>query len=141
MSRRNVELHRRVYEAFNARDLDGLVALCAPDVEVESVFAAVGGAVYRGHDGLEGWLEDLQDAWGDAIRVEAEAYFDLGAKALAFDVMHGRGRQSGAEVALPGAAVTEWRDGQCVSFKAYEGRQGVLENLGISRSELEPIDL
>jgi ketosteroid isomerase-like protein len=141
MSRQNVDLHRRVYDAFNHADLEGLVTLCAPDIEVESVFSAVGGAVYRGHDGLAKWLSDLREAWGDELRVEAEAYYDLGDRVLAFDVMYGRGRQSGAGVALPGAALTTWREGLCVSFKAYDGREQVLRDLAITVSELEPIDL
>jgi hypothetical protein len=36
MSGRNVELHRRVIEAFNARDIEWLIALCDPGVEWNS---------------------------------------------------------------------------------------------------------
>jgi len=135
----SVELHRRIYEAFNARDVDALVALCEPSIEVRSAFSAVSGAVYRGHDGVRRWQGDLKEAWGDEIRVEAEAYFDLGEHALAFDVLHGRGWKSGAEVALPGAAVTRWRDGQCVYFNAYAHRGEALRDLGVSEAALEPI--
>jgi ketosteroid isomerase-like protein len=139
VSEENVELHRRLYEAFNARDADSLVALCDPGITVQSAFAAVSGTVYHGHDGVRRWHGDLAEAWGDDIRVEAEAYFDLGEHALAFDVLHGRGRQSGAEVALPAAAVTRWRDGQCVYFKAYAHREDALRDLGVSQDALEPI--
>jgi hypothetical protein len=66
-------------------------------------------------------------------------YLDLGEHALAFDALHGRGRQSGAEVTLPGAAVTRWRSGQCVYIKAYAGRQQALGDLGASEDALEPI--
>ena len=139
MSSQNVEFHRRIYAAFNARDADALVALCHPSIEVQSVFAAVSGDVYHGHDGVRRWQRELSEAWGGEIRVEAEAYFDLGEHALAFDVMHGRGRRSGAEVALPGAAVTRWRDDRCVYFKAYADREEALRDLGASADALEPI--
>jgi hypothetical protein len=66
-------------------------------------------------------------------------YFDLGEHTLAFDVLHGRGRHSGAEVALPGAAVTRWRDRQCVYFKAYAHREEALGDLGVSEDALELI--
>jgi ketosteroid isomerase-like protein len=135
----SVDLHRRIYEAFNARDVDALVALCDPSVVVESVFGAVGSAVYHGHDGVRSWQEDLEEAWGDEIRVEVDVYFDLGEQALAFDALHGRGRKSGAEVALPGAAVTKWSAGRCVYFKAYADRDEALGDLGVSASKLEPI--
>jgi ketosteroid isomerase-like protein len=139
VSDQNVELHRRLYEAFNARDIDSLIALCDPGITVQSAFAAVSGTVYHGHDGVRSWQGDLAEAWGGDIRVEAEAYFDLGEHALAFDVLHGRGRHSGAEVALPAAAVTRWRDRQCVYFKAYAHREEALGDLGVSEDALEPI--
>jgi ketosteroid isomerase-like protein len=138
---RSVELHRRIYRAFNAHDVDALIALCDPSIVIESVFGAVSGATYRGHDGVRKWQRDLEEAWGEDIRVEAEAYFDLGDHALAFDTLHGRGRQSGAKVALPGAALTRWRAGQCVYFKAYAGRERALSELGLSESMLTPISI
>ena len=139
MSGQNVELHRRIYEAFNARDVDALVALCDSSIEIQSAFSAVSGAVYLGHDGVRRWQGDLQEAWGDQIRVEPEAYFDLGEHVLAFDELQGRGRQSGAEGTLPGAAVTRWRAGQCVYFKAYAEREEALSDLGVSADALAPI--
>ena len=56
----------------------------------------------RGH-------RDFQDVWGEEIRVEPEAYFDRGERTLAFHVLHGRGRHSGVEVAMPIAFVTAGR--------------------------------
>jgi ketosteroid isomerase-like protein len=139
MSERNVELTRRVYEAFNARDIEALIAYCDPSIEYHSTFAVVGG-VYHGHDGMRGWQRDYEDAWGDQIGVEAEAYFDLGEYTLAFQVLHGRGSHSGAEVALPGALVARWRDGLLVYAKGYADREDALSDLGVTEAELEPID-
>ena len=68
MSQKNVELHRRAIEAFNARDLEAYIAYVDPSVEFYSVFAAVGGGAYHGHDGVRRWFRDLQDAWGEEIR-------------------------------------------------------------------------
>ena len=135
MSTENVELHRRLYAAFNARDLGALVALCDPDISIRSVFAAVSGQVYSGREGVRRWQSDLEEAWGEQIRVEPVAYFDLGEHTLAFDVLHGRGRQSGAEARLPGAAVTRWRNGKCVYFSAYDDRMQACRDAGASGGE------
>jgi hypothetical protein len=48
----DVYLRRRVYEAFNARDVDALLALCDPSVVVESVFGVVGSAASCGVEQL-----------------------------------------------------------------------------------------
>ena len=105
MSLRNVELHRRTVEAFNARDIEAWIAFCDPEIELHSAVTVPGGAVYHGHDGVRKWHRDLEDAWGDELHVEAEAFFDLGEHTLTFHILRGRGRHSGAEVAMPAAHV------------------------------------
>jgi ketosteroid isomerase-like protein len=135
-----VELHRRAVEAFNSHDAEAFVALCDPSIKFHSAFASVGAAVYHGHDGVREYFRDLEDAWGGVIRIEPEAYFDLGEHTLAFYALHARGRHSGAEVTMPIAQVVRWRDGLCVYFKAYARREDALHDLGVSGNELEPID-
>jgi ketosteroid isomerase-like protein len=138
VSEQNVELHRRAIEAFNARDLGASIALCDPQIEFHSMFAAVEG-VYHGHDGLRRFRTDLEEAWGGQFRLEPEAYFDLGEYTVAFYALRGRGKQSGAEVALSGTHVFRWRDGLIVYFKAYAHREDALRDLGVSEDALEPI--
>ena len=140
MSERNVELTRRVNEAFNARDIEAMIALCDPSIEFHSTFAAVGGAIYHGHDGMRRYQRDMVDAWGDEVRADPEAYFDLGEHTLGFLVFHGHGRHSGAEVAMPIALVTGWRDELLVYMKGYADRGDAMSDLGVSEDELEPID-
>jgi len=140
MSQENVELHRRGIEQFNAHDVEAFVALCDPSIEANSVFAAVGGGVYHGLGGVRRFFSDARDAWGDEIRGEVEAFFDLGQNTLAFYVLHGRGRQSGADVAMPLAQVIRWRDGLAVYFKVYAHGEDALSDLGVSEDELVRIE-
>jgi ketosteroid isomerase-like protein len=139
VSEQNVELHRRVINAFNASDVEAFVALCDPNVDWNSVMEP-GGARYQGHDGVRSWFRDLKDAWGDELRVEIEAYFDLGERTLAFNLLQGRGSQSGAAVEMPVAHVVTWGDGLIVHYKTYAQREDALSELGVSAGELEPID-
>ena len=139
MSEQNVELHRRAAEALNSRDVEALIATSDPSIELHSSMTTPGGASYHGHDGVLKYLQDLEDAWGNELRLEPEAYFDLGEQTLAFHVTHGRGRQSGAEVEMPVAQVAKWRDGLCVYFKVHLNREDALTDLGVSKDALEPI--
>jgi hypothetical protein len=139
MSERNVELNRRWIEAFNSRDIEAMIALCDPSVEFQSAIAAVGGGVYHGHDGMRTWHRDIQEAWGEQIRVQPEAYFDLGEYLLTFFVYHGRGEHSGAEVAMQGTVATRWSDGLVSYGHAYLDRADALRDLGVTEDELEPI--
>jgi ketosteroid isomerase-like protein len=142
MSQENVEVHRRLAEAFNAinaSDVEAFITLLDPRVEYHSVMTVPGGAAYHGHDGVRRYFRDFGDAWGDEFRVEPEAFFDLGQDTLMFYVLHGRGRQSGAEVAMPGAQVCRWRDGLLVYGKLYVHREDALRDLGVSADMLEEI--
>jgi ketosteroid isomerase-like protein len=138
VSEQNVELHRRVLEAFNRRDIEAMIACLDPSCEYHPLLSAIGVTVYHGHECLRSWFEQLDDAW-EELRAEPEAYFDLGEQTLLFYVLRGRGRHSGAEVAMPGAQVCRWRDGLGVYAKQYAHREDALRELGVSEDELEPI--
>ena len=129
----NVETARAFTEAFNAHDIEALISCCDPEIEFDSTFAAVGGNVYHGHDGMRRWHRDLQEAWGAGIRSEPEAIFDLGPQMLVFTVLHGRGRQSGADVELPVATVVRFSPaGLIVYYRAFIHREDALRELGVS---------
>jgi hypothetical protein len=140
MSRQNVEFHRGADAAFNVRDIEAVIAYCDPSIEFHSAFAAAGAAVYYGHDGLRSWHRDLTETWGDKIRVEPDAYFDLGQHTVSFLTLHARGSQSGVEVAMPITHVIRWHDGLVVDFKAYAHKEDALRDLGVSEDVLVAID-
>jgi uncharacterized protein len=139
MPEQNVDLHRRLVEAFDTRDVEAYIACCDPQIELHSEKTSPGGAVYHGHDGLRKWLGHLEDAWGDELRIEPEVYFDFGEQTLTFNVLRGRGRQSGADVSMPLAQVCGWRDGLNIYLKVYLSREDALRDLGASEDGLEAI--
>jgi hypothetical protein len=126
-------------QAYTARDLEAGIALSDPEIEVHTVFTAIGGGFYRGHDGLRRFQQEFEDVWGEEFFIEPEAFFDFGEQTLAFTVVRARGKQSGAEVTIPAAQVLRWRNGLCVHFKAYAHREDALKDLGVSEDTLEPI--
>jgi ketosteroid isomerase-like protein len=140
VSERNIEVLRDLFKTYNVRDIDGFIACCDPGVELETAFAAVGGEVYHRHDGLRTWHRDVEDVWGGAVRAELEASFDFGERTLVFYVLHGRGKHSGVEVAMPVALVARWRDGLVVHAKAYAHREDAMRDMGVTEDELEPIE-
>jgi ketosteroid isomerase-like protein len=61
-----VELTRRAFEAFNARDVDSMLELLDTDVEVLSLMTEADGSSYCGHEGVRRWFEDVIDVFPDA---------------------------------------------------------------------------
>ena len=138
MSQENVEIVRVFTRAFNEQDVERIVSLCDPDVEFHSTFAAVGGADYRGHDGVREWQRDFQDTWG-GIHSDVEAIYDLGDDVLTFTLIKGQAKHSGVDVELTAAIVTRVENGRIVSFEGYAHREDALRDLGVSEDVLEPI--
>jgi len=59
------ELVQTAFDAFNRRDVEGLLALCEPDVEVHSLMTEAERADYRGFDGVRDWLGAVLDVFPD----------------------------------------------------------------------------
>jgi ketosteroid isomerase-like protein len=113
--------YRRALEAFNARDLDGWLAMVDEDVEIESRFSRMHN-YFRGHAAVKGWWDDLADAW-EFLDVELEVVRQIGPdQTLALVHLHGRGRGSGLEVREAAAHRVTWRDGRWIRLR-YEDRE------------------
>jgi ketosteroid isomerase-like protein len=134
----NIELLRGFGNALNAHDIEAVLAYCDPNIAFHSGIGAIHG-IYHGHDGVRRWHRDNREVWGEEIRAEPEAVFDLGEHTLTFYVARGRGQRSGVEVARPGAAVVRWRNGLITYIKSYRDREDALRYLGVTEDELEQI--
>jgi len=64
MSQENVEIVRRSTDAYNRRDLDGIVASWAPDAVLDwSNSRGPEAGVYRGHDEIRAFAQRFLEAW------------------------------------------------------------------------------
>jgi ketosteroid isomerase-like protein len=71
-----IEVVRAIYAAFNARDLEAVLAHLAPDCELDlrGTAAVIGReGPYRGHDGMREYFADVERAW-DGLRIHADDY-------------------------------------------------------------------
>ena len=64
MAESNIELTERGYRAWNEDDLEGLVAICHPEVEyyTSGVFPGLQ-TVYEGREGIRRWWADFHEPW------------------------------------------------------------------------------
>jgi hypothetical protein len=63
MSQANVEVVKRVIDAYNRRDFDAYDELCIPDLEWSTAMGAVEGEIFRGRLGVERYMEAMDNAW------------------------------------------------------------------------------
>jgi ketosteroid isomerase-like protein len=130
MSQENVERLRRSYEAFNVAQEPDL-ELWAPDIEyIQTADVGAGETVYRGRQGVAQAFAELIDAF-EGLRVEAEEFFDLGDRVLAFVRLRGRARRSGVPINEWFAHVATFRGSEIIHWHAYARRDEALEAVGL----------
>jgi len=117
MPERNVEIVRRMYEAFHAGDIAGTLAHFDPDVVVD-VTRRVDGEMGRGHDDMNAiigrWLGAFEE-WHEDI----EELRELGSHVYVLAIQRGRGRGSGIDTETRYAVLYELREGLITSMTLY----------------------
>jgi uncharacterized protein len=133
MSQENVEIVRRLFPAFNRRDLTALLETLHPDVEWVPIMAVLEGRVYRGHEGVREWIDGLDEYW-EFFEVNAEQFRDLGGdRVLALGRWRARGRVSGVGLENePGTWLLHLEAGKVVRLQTFTDRAEGLEAAGLS---------
>jgi ketosteroid isomerase-like protein len=134
MSKENVEVVRRGFDAFNrgGREAQASAAMLAPDVVWE---VAVGisdfDGVYRGREAVRRFWRTFMAEFED-LHIEVEELVDCGERVFSTARAVGRGRHSGAVgVGLMVFAVFTVRDGLIVRYQLYADRDKALEAAGL----------
>ena len=131
MSRENVEIVRRMYDAFHAGDASGALSYFDAAVLVDTGSARPDLSIGRGRK----YLGELVGSWAatwDGWRDEVAEVRDLGHRVLVVSVQRGRGKGSGIEVELRYAILYEVANGVIVSVRMYGTVAEALEAAGLS---------
>ena len=129
MSQENVEIVRRIYEAFNHRDLAGGLELVGPDFEWIPPGRSFEASV-RGRETVQRFLEDQVTTLG--LQVQPEEFFEKGDRVVAFVRVKAQGQASGAGVEILAANIWTFRNGTPVRGEVYAERAEALEAAGLS---------
>jgi ketosteroid isomerase-like protein len=132
MSEENVEIVRRVYEAWNRDDLDWLLDHSAPDFEFRTtrLFPDLEPA-YRGREGFTRFWNTFHEAW-ESVLVEAERIEQIeDGRVVGLFRFHGRGRE-GVEVRLKYGQLFTLEDGMLRLVVGFADWQEALEAAGLS---------
>lgn len=129
MSEQNVELVRGALEAVNRGAWDELVAMAAPEFEIDLTRA--NGPIHGtyGLERIQTFLADFADNW-EALRFEPEELIDAGEDVVVPWTMHARGRD-GIEVASRVTWIWTVRDGAIARACMYQEREDALAAAGL----------
>lgn len=131
----NVAVVRRSLEAICAWDLDTLLELYDPDVQLLPLTGTrVESGGYRGHDGVREYMSEAHDLW-ELLEPVGEVFTDVGDYVLVTGRCRVRGRSSGAESNPACAWAIGVRDGRIVSHRACESYEEALRVAGVEPAE------
>ena len=131
MSQEDVEVIRSLTERINAGDMEGVLELIHPDLELfppEDEPEAK--AVYRGREGYREYSSYWTDNF-DQWQTEIDEYIDAGEYVVVVGRVYARGRASGARVEDSAAWVWRPRDLMAIECREYGTREEALEAAGL----------
>jgi ketosteroid isomerase-like protein len=132
----NVEIVRRLVDAFEREDEDAQLAIVEAEVEIRDWPEGPDPRTYHGHAGMrEAW-----EWWGQVwewLRVETADFVDAGDLVLTCGRIHGKGKGSTVEVSVDAFNVYTLRDGKVIRMEFFTDRERALEAAGLSGAESE----
>jgi ketosteroid isomerase-like protein len=114
--------------AFNARDIDALLAGYDPEVEWWPLRSATEGP-YRGHDGVRKWIAETDELFEHSYAYIDEASWHGDDAVLAQGRIELQGKASGAPIGLPVTWVFRLRGDKLVWARAFTDRAAALAAL------------
>ena len=132
MSQENVDLVRRMFDAFNRGDVDAVVATFGEGCLVEEPLEMPDSPSlgFRGHDGIREWMANLRGVAG--VRFEPRSFITGGDVVVSDLASHGRGQGSGAPVEWTTFAVLQLCGGKIARARAFLSRDDALAAAGLS---------
>ena len=133
MSQENVEIVRRVAEAWQRDDFEGFLRLLDPEIEwLTGTERGMGSTAYRGYEGVRElwklWRTEFEDVW-----IETGEVRDLGGeRVLRLAHIRFRGPASGIVVESQLALVMTLCDGKIVRSMDYLSHEDALKAVGLA---------
>ena len=133
MSEENIEIIRRVYDAFSRRDFDGAAQYLHRDFEI---YPAIAGPDWRGHyrgrDGAKEFWEVITEVW-EALTVEFKETIEApDNRILAVEHWRSSGRD-GIVIDFEVTHLYAFRDDLIVRIDGFTERAEALEPAGLTK--------
>jgi ketosteroid isomerase-like protein len=129
MSRENVELVRRMWEAFLGNDFQTALSLCDPDVEWDGTNLP-DGQTGRGLDAIVDHITRWSDMW-ESWNVEVERVIDAGGDHVVVFIRETGRSTSGLDIDERHGELYRIRDGRIVRRKGFSDPDEALEAVGL----------
>jgi ketosteroid isomerase-like protein len=136
MSQENVEIVRRMYGFWGARNWEAMAGLVDPDVEQHGTVGGLEeGHVSRGVDQIRQRFETENIEVWEEHRIEPVRFVDAGEQVVVIQHEYQRGKGSGVEIEIDTASVFDIRGGRIVRIQPYMNPAEALKAVGLSEQD------
>ncbi len=130
MSRENVELVQRGFDAYNRRDFPAFFELFHPELTYRNREDEPDVRLYQGLEDYKRYVESWLETFGD-LQLEPQEFIDLGEEVIAVAEVRGRGGSAVPEVHGSYAFLLGFRDGLIVQGREYATSEEALTAAGV----------
>ncbi len=131
MSQENIEIITRMYRAWSSGDVDGLLDVFDPDVELRPALGLfTASTVYRGHEGIATWYAETYEPWAE-MRAEPQRFVDAGEHTVVVVALYARVPGGEVDVHTRIGQVVTIRDGRIVRLDGYDEPEAALNAVGL----------
>jgi ketosteroid isomerase-like protein len=135
VSEDRVELVRAMLRLWNAGDRDFAVLpeYMDPTIELESPFSSVVGEPYRGYDGIEQWIRDIDEQFSQ-WSIAPDDVRESGDQVIALVTVSGLGRGSDLALEFPSAGIFDFAgDDRLTRVRVYRDVDEGLKAVGLEK--------
>ena len=131
MSQEKVEIVRAAFDAFERDDVDGVLALCDPEIEITQAADLLGAPRHQnGHAGVLEAFAVWPEQWDD-YRIEIAGVTDLGEQVMVKQIALGRGKSTGIPVEMPFTHLFWVRAGKITEWRIFTREDEALKAVGL----------
>jgi ketosteroid isomerase-like protein len=132
MSRENVEVVRRHYDAFNRGDLEGTLEPFDPNIEfIEDADVRPDAGAHHGIAAVQTFFQGMWDS-AQEVAIEPEEFIEHGDKVIVVARLYGRFRLTGIQGESRFVKVWTVRSGKITRLQLFADKRKALEAAGLS---------
>ena len=129
----DVELITRMLREWNSGDVEALLEVFDPEVEVRPALRTfLASTVYRGHDGVRTWFEETNEPWAE-LQAEPERFIGAAGRTVVVIALHARVPGGRVDVGGEIGHVVTIRDGKIVHLDGYDEPDAAIAAVGAAQ--------
>ena len=134
MSQENIDVIQRITRAHNEGDIEGIVEVTHPEIEMKLIggFADIaGGRSFSGHAGVRRFFTDWFATF-ETVRLDHEKFIEAGENVVSVSKLKATVAGSPVPVELLFGIVWGFKEGKVVQYDGYYEPREALDAVGLS---------